>query len=154
MNNTRKQRNPTTTLLHYLFSLAICFALVGCTISVSTGGGGTTQCQSNCVSGAGAQGVSVYVEPEDGEKAITGAIKSARKSVWLEMYILSDRNVIRALEDAANNGLDVRVMLDPRALGQQSAAKRTLDELKAAGVKAQDTDPDFTLTHEKGIPIV
>jgi len=95
--------------------------------------------------------VRVYVEPDDGEQVITGVIKGARKSVWLEIYILSDRNVIRALEDAANNGIDVRVMLEPRPFGGGTSPSKTIDQLKAAGIKAQYTSPDFALTHEKGM---
>jgi cardiolipin synthase len=146
-------RNSTTTLLFYVCITVICFTLAGCNVSFSFGGSSAPQCQSNCASGAGVQGVRVYVEPDDGEQVITGAIKSASRSVWLEIYILSDRNVIRALEEAANRGLDVRVMLEPHPFGGGSSAPRTLDELKAAGVKAQYTSPDFKLTHEKGMII-
>ncbi len=148
-----KNLHPTKTLLIYLFITAMCFALAGCNFSFSIGGSNTNQCQSNCVTGTGAQGVRVYVEPDDGEQVITEAIESASKSVWLEIYILSDRNVIRALEETANRGLDVRVMLEPHPYGGGSFASRTLDELKAAGVKAQYSSPDFTLTHEKGMVI-
>jgi phosphatidylserine/phosphatidylglycerophosphate/cardiolipin synthase-like enzyme len=73
--------------------------------------------------------------------------------LWLEIYILTDRNVIRALEEAANRGLDVKVMLEPHPVGGGSSVARTLDELKAAGVNAQYTSPDFALTHEKGMII-
>ena len=146
-------RNSIKTLLISLCITAICFALAGCNFSFSFGGSNATQCQSNCTSCAGAQGVRVYVEPNDGEQVITGAIKSASKSIWLEIYILSDRNVIRALEEEANRGLDVRVMLEPHPFGGGSSAPRTLDELKAAGVKAQFSNSNFTLTHEKGMII-
>lgn len=143
-------RNSIRSLLISLCLILLCLALAGCNVSFSFGGSSANPCQSNCVSGSGAQGVRVYVEPDDGESVITGAIKGASKSVWLEMYILSDRNVIRALEEAANNGLDVRVMLEPHPFGSGSVS-RTLDELKAAGVKAQYSSPDFALTHEKGM---
>ncbi len=146
-------RNSMKSLLIYLFIAAIGLTLTGCSFSFSLGGSNSNQCQSNCTSGAGAQGVRVYVEPNDGEQVITGAIKSASKSIWLEIYILSDRNVIRALEEAANRSLDVRVMLEPRPFGGGSSVSRTLDELKAAGVKAQFSSPDFKLTHEKGMII-
>jgi phosphatidylserine/phosphatidylglycerophosphate/cardiolipin synthase-like enzyme len=43
-------------------------------------------------------------------------------------------------------------MLEPHPFGVGSVS-RTLDELKAAGVKAQYTSPDFALTHEKGMII-
>src|SRR5450755_4718676 len=108
MNRTHTNLNRALHLLTYLSITFFCFALAGCNFSFSIGGNNTTQCQINCVNGTGARGVQMYVEPDDGEQAITGAIKSASKSVWLEMYILSDRNVIRALEDAVNKGLDVR----------------------------------------------
>ncbi len=153
MNNRHKHGNPAIRLLLSFFIAALCFALAGCTISFPFGGSNTRQCQSNCTTGSGVQGVHVYVEPDDGERVITGAIKSASKSVWLEIYILSDRNVIRALEEAANKGLDVRVMLETHPIGGSSSVTRKLDELKAAGIKAQYSSPDFKLTHEKGIPI-
>ena len=148
-----KNRNSTKALLLSLFIAAMCFLLASCDFSFSFGGSTPTQCQSNCVTGSGAQGVNVYVEPDDGEQVITGAIRSAHKSIWLEIYILSDRNVIRALEDAANNRLDVRVMLEPHPFGGGSSTSRTLDELKAANIKAQYSSPAFALTHEKGMVI-
>jgi len=149
--------HPTTRVfLRSLALLLLCLLLVGCDISINLGGNnsGNSPCQSNCVTGTGINGVQVYVEPDDGERVITNAIHNAQRSVWLEMYILTDTNVIHALEDAANNGLDVRVMLEPHPLGLgTSSVTRTFDELKAAGIKIQDTSPAFPLTHEKGIPI-
>ena len=145
-------RNSLKPLLISLCISLLCLSLAACNFSFPFGSSNTNTCLSNCASGAGVQGVRVYVEPDDGESVITGAIKSASKSVWLEIYILTDRNVIRALEEAANNGLDVRVMLEPHPVGGGSVT-RTLDQLQAAGVKVQYTSPDFKLTHEKGMII-
>src|SRR5579872_3989585 len=97
-------------LLAFPFSLALCFALASCSGIPIPGFSNSPQCQSNCSVGHGIQGVQVFVEPDDGEQVITNAIANAQKSIWLEIYILSDRNVIRALEEAANQGVDVRVM--------------------------------------------
>lgn len=148
--------------------LALCLLLVGCDVVInapsspgSTGGtnnsgsssnSGGGSCQSNCTVGTGANGVKVFVEPDAGESAITDAINSAQKSVWLEIYLLSDRKVISALENAANRGLDVRVMLEPHPVGGGSPT-RTIDQLTAANIKAQTTNPAFALTHEKGMII-
>ena len=144
--------------LTYLIVAAFCLLLAGCDINIGVGGtGGSTggsACQSNCTTGSGVQGVRVIVEPDAGESPITGAIRGAQKSVWLEMYLLTDRNVISALEEAANRGIDVRVMLEPHPVGGGTSPSRTIDQLRAAGIKAQYTDPSFSLTHEKGIPIV
>src|SRR5438105_7362460 len=49
--------------------------------------------------GPGTQGVQVFVEPTASESVITSAIDEAKQSIWLEIYLLTDTKVIRALED-------------------------------------------------------
>ncbi len=139
--------------LKYPVVVALCFVLASCTGNILPGISNSPQCQSNCGVGSGVQGVQVFVEPDDGEQVITNAIGSAQKSIWLEIYILSDRNVIRALEEAANRGLDVRVMLEPHPFGGGTSPSKTLDTLAASGIKTQFTNPSFSLTHEKGMII-
>lgn len=152
MNVVRNSR-ARSILLNYLVVAAACTIVSSCIVSVP-GVSNSSQCLSNCGVGSGIQGVQVYVEPDDGEQVITNAIRSAQKSIWLEIYILSDRDVIRALEEAANRGLDVRVMLEPHPFGGGTSPSKTLDSLAAAGAKTQFTSPSFALTHEKGIPIL
>lgn len=97
-------------------------------------------------------GVQVFVEPDAGEAPILHAIEGANSSVWVEVYILSDRDVIHALEDAAGRGVDVRVLLETRPFGGGAvSATQTLQELEAAGVNAKPADPTFHYTHEKAI---
>ncbi len=153
MYNVRLSRSKVAfNVLNYLVVAAVCFILASCTGSLLPGISNTPQCQSNCTVGSGIQGVQVFVEPDDGEQVITNAIRSAQKSIWLEIYILSDRNVIRTLEEASNRGLDVRIMLEPHPFGGGTSPAKTMDALAAAGIKAQPTNPGFSLTHEKGIP--
>jgi phosphatidylserine/phosphatidylglycerophosphate/cardiolipin synthase-like enzyme len=149
------KRHTSHVFLRSLALILLCFLLIGCDISINFGGGNTSggTCQSNCTLGSGINGVQVFVEPDDGERVITDAIRGAQKSVWLELYILTDTNVIHALEDVANSGLDVRVMLEPHPFGGGVYPSKTLDELQAAGVKTEDTSPAFPLTHEKGMII-
>jgi cardiolipin synthase A/B len=139
--------------------LTLCLLLAGCDITISTNGltgssnsSNSSQCQGNCVTGSGVNGVSVFVEPNAGESPIISAIDGAKKSVWLEMYILSDTKVIRALEETANRGLDVRVMLEPHPYSA-SPPTSTMDKLRAAGARVEDTNSAFALTHEKGMII-
>ncbi len=158
MNQTPTRDIQVSQKIALLLIPLFCFLLASCDVSINVPGGsnsvsGTGSCQSNCTVGTGIHGVGIYVEPDDGESVITDAIRGAHKSVWLEIYILSDRNVITALEDAANHGIDVRVMLEPHPFGGGVSASRTLDQLKAAGIKAQYTNPSFALTHEKGMII-
>ena len=134
----------------YFITIALCLFLSGCTINISTNNlGGSTGPTSI---GSGVQGVQIFVEPDAGDRVITNAIANAKRSVWLEMYLLTDRNIIRALEEAARQGVDVRVMLEAHPYGS-APPTGTLDRLKAAGIQAQTTNPSFALTHEKGFPI-
>ena len=146
-----------------LLALVLCLALIGCssinispgnsTDSSSTGGSSATSSGSGIV-GSGVQGVQVFVEPDAGAGVITDAIAGAKKTLLLETYLLTERKVINALEEAAQRGVDVRVMLEQHPYGSGSvAATETLDRLKAAGVNAQPTNPAFALTHEKGMVI-
>src|SRR5437660_5643990 len=157
MFHTSRKYKTGLISLTYLVVVALCILLAGCDINISGPGIGTgssgSGCQGNCTTGTGVQGVQVIVEPDAGEHPITDAITSAKKSVWLEIYLLTDRNVIRALEEDANRGIDVRVMLEPHPVGGGSSPARTIDQLKAAGVKAQETSPSFSLTHEKAMII-
>ncbi|MBV9712325.1 MAG: hypothetical protein JO011_15575 [Ktedonobacteraceae bacterium] len=102
--------------------------------------------------GAGVSGVSVFVEPAAGEQPILSAINNAKSSIYVEMYLLTDRNIISALENAAKSGLDVRVMLEPHPYGGSSPAG-TLRALSNAGAQAEDSSPAFRYTHEKGMII-
>lgn len=96
----------------------------------------------------------MIVEPDAGPGPIVDAIRSAKQSVWMEMYLLTNKNVLTALEDDANHGIDVRVMLEPHPYGGSSISpQETLSKLQAAGVKAQYSSPDFSLTHAKAMLI-
>lgn len=137
-----------------LLSLSILyFLLTGCNLngmvsSVSSGAG--SQCQSNCAVGSGARGLNVFVEPDAGPGPLVDAIRGAHKSIKLEIYLLSNHNIIRALEEDANRGIAVRVMLEPHPYGSgPTSANKTLDALRAAGIQAQYSNPAFALTHAK-----
>lgn len=139
--------------------LSLCLTFTAC--SSNSGLNGTSFGISSTSSGSEStsigpvtQGVQVFVEPTAGESVITNVIAEAKQSVWLEIYLLTDTKVVRALEDAAHRGLDVRVMLEPHPYGVGTASpRRTLDTLSAAGIKAQSTSSSFSLTHEKGMII-
>lgn len=151
---TRPARRPL--LISLLLTLVLLFTacdvnssnLTGTSDSSSTSNGSPTSL------GSGSQDVQVFVEPDAGYQVLTNAINQAQKSVWVEMYLLTERHVISALEEAAHNGKDVRVMLEGHPYGSGSSSpSQTIDRLNAAGVQAKTTNPAFTLTHEKGMII-
>lgn len=103
-----------------------------------------------CALGAGVRGVRLFVEPNDGAQPITMAIAAAAHSVWVEVYLLTDARVISALEEAAQRGVDVRVMLDEHPYGGDVVSpQRTLQTLTTAGIQARFANPAYRYTHTK-----
>lgn len=97
-----------------------------------------------------AQGVTVLVEPDARAAPIVRAIKAATRSIWVEVYLLSDSSVVHALEDAAARGLDVRVLLETHPFGDGAvSAQRMLEQLSAAHIAARASNPAFHYTHAK-----
>jgi phosphatidylserine/phosphatidylglycerophosphate/cardiolipin synthase-like enzyme len=91
----------------------------------------------------------VFVEPDDGPEPLLAAFNGAGKSIDLVMYLLTDRQVIGALEQAERRGVRVRALLEQHPFGQGPGNADTFSRLERAGVAVRWTDPRFKLTHEK-----
>src|SRR4051794_16936383 len=59
----------------------------------------------------------LFIEPDDGRAPILDELAGARKSIKLQIYLLSDREIIDALKAANNRGVDVRVLLEAHPFG-------------------------------------
>lgn len=99
--------------------------------------------------------LSMIVEPSDDGAALLNAIKAAKTSIHMTMYILSDNDTVNALVAQKGKGLDVKVVLNetfPSGQGNSnSSAYQTLHSTNASMVVyAANT---FTYTHEKCIII-
>jgi phosphatidylserine/phosphatidylglycerophosphate/cardiolipin synthase-like enzyme len=57
-------------------------------------------------------GVHLFFEPEAKETPVLAAIRGATHSIWIEMYLLTNLDVIHALEDAAHRGVETRLLLE------------------------------------------
>lgn len=134
-----------------LLSLLLSACNTGNTSSASITSPPPTTSAGTCLAvDCAAHGVTVFVEPEAGPTAIVRAIKAATRSIWVEVYLLSDSGVVYALEDAAARGLDVRVLLETHPFGDGAAsAPRMLQQLHAAHIAAKATNPAFQYTHAK-----
>lgn len=101
--------------------------------------------------------ISLIVQPEAGSAPIVEAIDGASKSVWLQIYILTDPAVIEALCRASERGLDVRVLLEehPFNPGNPNSSLSTnagvAEALAARGVHVAWTNPNFNFTHAKSM---
>lgn len=83
-------------ILKVLSVLVLCCVLAVGDISINLGSG-SGGCQSNCTTGTGANGLGLIVEPDAGPGPIVDAIRNAKKSVDLELYLLTNKSVISAL---------------------------------------------------------
>jgi phosphatidylserine/phosphatidylglycerophosphate/cardiolipin synthase-like enzyme len=93
--------------------------------------------------------VALIVEPDAGSGAIVDLIAATRRSVWMEMYLLTDARAIDALADRARAGCDVRVILDPTPYMSEDANEAAFASLAAAGATVRWSSPRFTYTHAK-----
>jgi cardiolipin synthase A/B len=96
---------------------------------------------------------SLIVLPDDTAKPVLDTIGSARESLRVKVFALSDRRMIQALSDACHRGVKTRVMLNPARHGdgkQHAAVERSLRE---AGVEVLDGNPAFSVTHEKSLVV-
>jgi cardiolipin synthase len=104
--------------------------------------------------GAGVRTVGLIVEPDDGMRLITRSIRDANSSIWLTMYLLTNRTIIHDLEYAHAYGVQVRVILEPHPYGLQSDPNRSAyDNLMAADIPVHWASSHFWLTHEKSMLI-
>lgn len=91
----------------------------------------------------------VFVEPDDGRAPILDELAAARESVSLQVYLLSDEEIIAALEAAASRGLRVRVMLEEHPFGGAGGQPAIAARLQRAGIEVRWGDPVFRFSHIK-----
>jgi len=77
-----------------------------------------------------AQEIKIYVDREV-KPAILTLISEAEKEIDIEVYILTDQDVIKALQRAETRGVEVRIILDPN----QTSNLKNVDQLKNRGVE-------------------
>src|SRR5579864_7269131 len=61
--------------------------------------------------------ITVFVEPQAHSAPVLALIRSARHSIRLEVYLLTNRTIIGALSRAQAAGINVRVLLEQHPYG-------------------------------------
>ena len=95
----------------------------------------------------------LFVEPEDGPDPVVNELNAATRSVDVVVYLLTDKQVISALEAAQRRGVQVRVMLEQHPYGEGPGNGAVYDQLQRAGIATRWANPRFKLTHEKAMVI-
>ncbi len=95
----------------------------------------------------------LVVLPDDGIRPVLAAIAAAKTSIFVKMFLFSEPRLIRALIAAHKRGVKVRVMLNPARRSGKSENREARRRLRAGGIVARDTHPDFDVSHEKSMVV-
>ncbi|WP_264564886.1 phospholipase D-like domain-containing protein [Flavobacterium sp. N3904] len=96
---------------------------------------------------------SLIVLPDDTGKQIIDAIKKAKKSIRVKMFIFSDPDLINAIIEAKKRGVKIDIMLNParrNGVEENDQVRKLLEEV---GVEVRDSNPSFGITHEKSMVV-
>ncbi|MEN9686736.1 MAG: hypothetical protein RLZZ28_2522 [Bacteroidota bacterium] len=96
---------------------------------------------------------SLLVFPDDTVQIIVDAINNASKSIRVKMFLFSHPPLIKAVIEAHQRGVEIKVMLNPARRNGEEQNEETRKTLQDAGVNVKDSNPAFGLTHEKSMVI-
>jgi phosphatidylserine/phosphatidylglycerophosphate/cardiolipin synthase-like enzyme len=91
----------------------------------------------------------LFVEPDDGAPPVVRFIDGSRQTLDVAMYLLSDRQVVSALEAARKRGVQVRLMLEEHPYGEGKGNGLVYQRLGGAGLSVAWSPADFRLSHDK-----
>jgi len=96
---------------------------------------------------------SLVVLPDDSARPILDAIHTAKHSLRVKMFVLSDPTLLKALVAAHHRGVTVRVILNGARRSGEKDNDQTHQVLARAGVGVRDGSPAVELTHEKSMVV-
>jgi cardiolipin synthase len=91
----------------------------------------------------------VFIEPGDGRAPLFDEIQAARRSIDLEVYIVTDDAILQALEEARRRGIAVRVILEEHPFGGGGGQEEMFARLERAGIAVRWSNPVFRFSHIK-----
>jgi phosphatidylserine/phosphatidylglycerophosphate/cardiolipin synthase-like enzyme len=96
----------------------------------------------------------LFEQPDAHLSPVLHLIRSARKSLRLEVYLLTESSIVNELKSARSRGVDVRVLLEQHPYGAGRYAQLGYNKLQADGVPVRwANESAFTYTHEKSMEI-
>ena len=96
---------------------------------------------------------SLVVLPDDSARPIVDAIHSAKRSLRVKMFVLSDPSVLNALVAAHRRKVTVQVILNGARRSGQKDNERAQKTLGRAGILVREGNPAVELTHEKSMVV-
>jgi len=100
------------------------------------------------------EAVTIQVQPNpSGAPQIEAAIRAAKTSVHMTMYLLTDFKIMDALGDLKAAGKDVKVILNKTFPPNGGDNTNAFDTLKSRGVPVVYASSSYTFTHAKTVVI-
>lgn len=93
--------------------------------------------------------LSLFIQPDAGKSPLLDAIYASKKEIDIEVYLLSDNDIISSLITACQRGVVARLMLEEHPFGGGDINNKTYQDLSSTCVKVKWTNSAFSLTHEK-----
>jgi phosphatidylserine/phosphatidylglycerophosphate/cardiolipin synthase-like enzyme len=97
--------------------------------------------------------VTIQVQPTDSGYAVLNAIRGAKKSVHMEMYLLTNNQIISALGTLKAAGVDVKVVLNQNFPPNGGSNTSAYNSLKSKGVDVRWAPAAYQFTHAKSVII-
>ncbi|MCX8195443.1 MAG: phospholipase D-like domain-containing protein [Candidatus Micrarchaeota archaeon] len=92
-----------------------------------------------------------FVFSPEAQDEVVSFIRSAQKTIDIEMYVLTSEDVIYELGEAEKRGVQVRVIMEPRV--EDSRKTKTFAILRELGADVRWASFGYKLTHSKFIII-
>ena len=105
----------------------------------------------NSVNISGVCPVIIPIFSPDSEQEVLTILSSARKSIEMEVFVMTSQAVVDELSTLARRGVNVRVILEERDAGEGN--ENIAHKLSVAGVHVRFASKRFSLTHSKFVVI-
>jgi len=147
----KKNKNTLKEKLHgrksYVYNIIIaCLFVVALLIYTKVLAPKTNNAQT--ISSIDSQ-IELIIEPDMGKTPILSAIKDAKSSIDLEIYLFSDTDILQELENAKKRGVSVRVILEENPYGGFSSNTETKNKLAYYGIDWKWDNKNYEFTHSK-----
>jgi phosphatidylserine/phosphatidylglycerophosphate/cardiolipin synthase-like enzyme len=90
--------------------------------------------------------VETVFSPDEGHEIIE-LFDSAEKSIDIEMYVFTSRDVVESLERAKSRGVKIRIIIERSTISGSN--NQIYQELAAKGFNVRYASDDYKLTHSK-----
>ncbi len=84
----------------------------------------------------------IYTEPEDTLSPVIDLIKSSKKRLYMNFYLIDDKRILSEITESVKRGIDVKIIIDGRPCGDGNA-ENEFENLLKTGAKVKKAPKRF-----------